>query len=119
MSLLHIVTESEWRSARLTGIHSPVSLQSEGFIHCSTDLQVLATASRWFRGRTDLWLLKLDEQALKPDLIFETPNGYSEAFPHLYAPLLWSSVVGISRFELSKEGEFQLPASWLAPNWDS
>ena len=39
--ILHITSKSEWAAAQTRGEYSAPSLQTEGFIHCSTEDQVL------------------------------------------------------------------------------
>ena len=58
--IYHIARRADWESARTSGLYTADSLATEGFIHCSTARQVLATAQRIFAGRTDLVLIAID-----------------------------------------------------------
>lgn len=53
---------------------APDSLAGEGFVHCSTRAQLLATAERYYPGRTDLRVLQLDPNRLVAELRYESPR---------------------------------------------
>ena len=77
-AILHITTQSAWEDAKRNGSYEPQSLAAEGFIHCSTLRQVVATANAFFRGVTDLVLLVIDESALSAELKYEPPADTAE-----------------------------------------
>ncbi|MGD1844527.1 MAG: DUF952 domain-containing protein [Salibacteraceae bacterium] len=110
--LYHICSFAELITARENGLYHPPSLNREGFIHLSTEKQVLATAQKWFAEQDGLWLLQLDGLPIDA-LIFETPEGYTEAFPHFYAPLSWTLVQHIAPIARNKKGVFEFPTTWL------
>lgn len=92
--ILHITSKAEWLEAQKRGEYVAPSLQSEGFIHCSTEKQVLHVANAFYRGRTDLVLLQIDEAKLNSELKWEPPAGTpapgistSDQFPHIYGPI--------------------------------
>ena len=94
--------------------YAPVSLENEGFIHCSTLAQVIDTANRFYRGQCDLVVLHIDESRLKAELKYEPPtmnHGESagELFPHLYGELNVDAVVRIVELRCEADGSFQLP----------
>jgi len=112
--VFHIAERAAWETcARLAEYRTP-SLESEGFIHCSTRAQVLETASRYYRGRTDLLLLRLDAVRLAPELRYEPPApprpdaGYA-LFPHLYGPLPTEAVLAVHAIEPGPDGSFSWP----------
>jgi uncharacterized protein (DUF952 family) len=81
------------------------SLGTEGFIHCSTENQVLHVANAFYCGRNDLVLLKLDEAKLKPELKWEPPAGLpalgiseSDLFPHIFGPINLTAVASVLDF---------------------
>ena len=97
--ILHITSNTEWLAAKQRGEYVAPSLQSEGFIHCSTEIQVLHVANAFYRGRNDLVLLKLDEAKLNSELKWEPPAGppapgisESDKFPHIYGPINLTAV---------------------------
>lgn len=114
--ILHITSRAEWADAQVRGEYLAPSLQSEGFIHCSTERQVLHVAAAFYRGRTDLVLLVIDESRLTPELKWEPPAGppapgISEAdlFPHVFGPFNLAAVSAVIDFPPSPDGTFSLP----------
>jgi len=112
--ILHITSKKDWADAQAKGEYIAPSLASEGFIHCSTHKQALHVANAFYRGRTDLVLLVVDESRLKPELKWEPPAGppadnISEAdlFPHLYGPLNLDAVVSVLDFQPDSDGGWQ------------
>ena len=115
--ILHITSKKEWLEAQTRGEYIAPSLATEGFIHCSTEKQVLHVANAFYRGQNDLVLLKLDEAKLKPELKWEPPTGGpalgisdSDKFPHIFGPINLTAVASVLDFEPdSASGTFSLP----------
>jgi len=111
--ILHITSRAEWLEAQSRGEYIAPSLQSEGFIHCSTEKQVLHVANAFYSGRTDLVLLKIDEAKLNSELKWEPPAGPpapghfpSDLFPHIYGPINLAAVVSAPYFMPDSSGEW-------------
>jgi uncharacterized protein (DUF952 family) len=92
--LLHIATPDEWAAAQRSGLVSPPSLASEGFVHCSTRAQLPGTLERHFRGAGPVVVLRLDAAAVAADLRWEEGHP-GESFPHVYAPIPVAAVVAV------------------------
>ena len=114
--ILHITSRAEWQAAQDNGEYTAPSLKSEGFIHCSTEAQVVHVANAFYRGRNDLALLVLDETGLSSELRWEPPAGppaagisASDLFPHIYGPINLEAVVRILELEPDSAGTFSLP----------
>ena len=106
--LLHITTRAQWDRARFAGVYRGDTLDSEGFIHCSTPEQVAAVATARFRGRDDLVLLCIDSSRVQAPVQFDTiPTG--ERFPHIYGPLNADAVTRTVPFPPGDDGSFELP----------
>jgi uncharacterized protein (DUF952 family) len=106
--IYHITTQKEWVAAKTAGVYSPPSLKVEGFIHCATEAQVMQIANFYFRGRTDLVLLEIDESQLGRALRWEKNGPYE--FPHVYGPIATDLVARIAPLEAASErGEFENP----------
>ena len=105
--ILHITTRSHWQKAQQEGIYRAESLETEGFIHCSTPAQVMATANKFFHGQTDLVLLSIESDRVQPEIRYETAHG--ELFPHLYGALNVDAVMQAIDFEPNTDGNFALP----------
>lgn len=115
--ILHITSKQEWSDAQVKGEYTAPSLASEGFIHLSTDKQVVNVANAFYRGRTDLVLLTVDESRLKPEVKWEPPAGpaadnisQADLFPHVYGPLNLDAVASVLDFQPDPAaGTFTLP----------
>lgn len=89
---------------------APTSLQAEGFVHCSTREQLLATAERYFAGVDGLRVLELDPSRLASELKYEESTG-GELFPHIYGPINADAVVGEAVLE-RRDGRFVWPSAF-------
>jgi uncharacterized protein (DUF952 family) len=115
--ILHITSRAEWNDAQAQGEYIAPSLQTESFIHCSTEKQALHVANAFYGGRTDLVLLVIDEAKLKPELKWEAPAGppapgisESDLFPHIYGPINLDAVASVSDLKVDPaSGTFSLP----------
>jgi uncharacterized protein (DUF952 family) len=116
--ILHILRRYEWEESLRLGTYQPPSIAAEGFIHCSTIHQVIDTANAFFRGATDLLILRIDERKLSSPLKFEAPatpgdSRTRESFPHIYGPLNLDAVIYAIEFPCEADGSFQLPEMLL------
>lgn len=116
--IYHLSDRAAWDVAQARGKYSAPSLESEGFIHCSTSDQVEGVANDFFRGEADLLLLCIDENKLHAELRREAPAhpkpldvsrvNTDRLFPHLYGVLNLDAVVAV--YELSeRDAGFALP----------
>jgi uncharacterized protein (DUF952 family) len=103
-TILHITTDAAWADAQRDGQLVAPSLAQEGFIHCSTEAQVVATADRIFRGSGDLLLLEVDPARLTAPLKWERATDVGEEFPHIYGPLNAEAVVGTRALREGADG---------------
>jgi|ERR1700677_996429 len=114
--IFHIAVRGEWDAAARDVGYMPPSLTAEGFIHCSTREQVIVTANLFYRGRSDLVLLVIDENLLAAPLRYETPPGKNDvraalSFPHIYGPLNLNAVISAERLPCTADGSFALPSN--------
>ncbi len=120
--ILHLTTRPAWEQAQAAGVYRGDTLDSQGFIHCSTAYQMTGVANRFFRGQTGLVLLCIETEKVKPQVIFEHPihpapgkvEPGSEQFPHIYGPLNLDAVVQVLDFPPNLDGTFTLPAELRA-----
>lgn len=111
--LFHITQQSTWQAAQATGQYQSDSLEQEGFIHLSTDAQVIETAHRFYAGQLGLVLLEIDAERLDAPLRYdEVPNH--GVFPHLYGVLNLNAVVQVWPFRPQADGSFIWPGSHTA-----
>jgi len=112
--ILHIAHRNEWEASDSTGYYKPPSLNSDGFIHCSTIEQTVDTANQYYADQQDLVLLFIDERKTKAEVKYEAPACVSDQrvtslFPHIYGPLNTTAVVRVVEFVPDADGKFKLP----------
>ena len=115
--IYHITSRSAWSAARQSGEYRAESLESEGFIHCSTSTQVLPVVEKYYQGQRDLLLLMIEPALLASDLKWEPPSGGApppgvpdgDLFPHIYGPINLNAVVKAVDLESNPDGHYSLP----------
>jgi uncharacterized protein (DUF952 family) len=115
--IFHITHRKDWKTAQDKGEYIVDSLQTEGFIHCSTLAQVLPVAEKFYKGQDSLVLLLIEPSLLSSDLKWEAPSGGTpppgvpegDPFPHIYGPINLDAVVSVIDFIRDTNGEFQIP----------
>lgn len=92
MPIFHITTAADADRLQVDGVLEPPSLAAEGFVHCSTEAQVVATTAKWFAPDAELVLVELDPERLDAEVRW--PEVYSgQRFPHVHGPLRAEAVV--------------------------
>jgi len=110
--ILHLAEAREWEATPPDGPYVPGAFAVDGFVHCSTAEQLPGTAERFYRGRHDLVLLVLDEDALGPLVRWEPPapdDGSGRRFPHVYGPIPRRAVLAALPFRPGPDGRFPPP----------
>jgi uncharacterized protein (DUF952 family) len=112
--IYHITSLRGWREAHQGGEYRAESLETEGFIHCSTNTQVLSVAEKYYKGQRGLLLLTIDPSLLSSDLKWEPPSGGTppgvpegELFPHIYGPINLESIVKVFDLEANLDGKYK------------
>lgn len=82
--IYHITTKEQWQQALLAGYYLAPSLQTEGFIHCSTALQVQGVLERYFKQQDNLLKLTIETPKLSSTLQYDFSPSVNEYFPHVY-----------------------------------
>lgn len=118
--ILHITERTAWERAVEKGEYRTESLETEGFIHCSTVVQVLRVANNFYKGQQNLALLVIERKKVSSPLKYEPPShpgdqGLSaldtlDLFPHIYGPLNIDAVLMVVDFPPNADGSFSLPA---------
>ena len=104
--IYHITTSAAWEASRALGAYEGDSLNSEGFIHCSTVRQVASVANAIFRGVEGLVVLHIEESRLASPLKYENLEGGGDLFPHLYGPIDADAVVRVTPLAAGPDSEF-------------
>jgi uncharacterized protein (DUF952 family)/heme-degrading monooxygenase HmoA len=76
-TLVHMAVPGDWAAAQAAGEYRMstrgVTLEQEGFIHCSFDHQLQGTANRFYADVDELVLLRIDPSALGSEVVVEPP----------------------------------------------
>ncbi|HYN93633.1 MAG TPA: DUF952 domain-containing protein [Pilimelia sp.] len=111
--LLHITERTTWEAALRTGSYRTstrgVSLDEQGFIHCSLPHQLRAVAEYVYGDADDLVVLVIDSERLGAPVRYETPEPGAEKYPHVYGAVPTSAVSKVVPVEHDAEGRMLLP----------
>ncbi|WP_088240841.1 DUF952 domain-containing protein [Calothrix rhizosoleniae] len=105
--ILHITQKQQWEQAEKIGIYRGDTLDTEGFIHCSTPKQVIPVANRFFLHQQGLVILFIDSDRVEAEILYEEAEK-QENFPHIYGALNISAVLNVLDFPVGDNGYFQL-----------
>jgi uncharacterized protein (DUF952 family) len=103
--LYHITHPETLKTGQGEGGFGEASLESEGFIHCSFENQMIQTANRFYRGQNNLLILKIDPKKLKSEVRLE-PAENGEQFPHIYGRINLDAIVSVLPFNPEPDGQF-------------
>jgi uncharacterized protein (DUF952 family) len=89
--ILHLALPDDWAAAfaggRYTTSTRGVTLEQQGFIHCSTHDQLEGTANRFYADLDQLVVLTIDPLLVPSPIVFEPGADLDVLFPHIYGPL--------------------------------
>ena len=112
--IYHIAYPADWAAAQRDGEYLTSSrgltLAEEGFIHASTAEQLAGVANAFYAGDEDLLVLVIDEERLRPEVVYEDVPGMTEPFPHIYGPLNVDAVVATRPLTRGTDGRFTFTA---------
>jgi uncharacterized protein (DUF952 family)/nucleoside 2-deoxyribosyltransferase len=96
--IFHLAERSTWALAKNSGSYEnstrDQSLAEVGFIHCSFEQQLSATATRFYADADpDLFVVLVIDPSLLDTLLVVEQAGNGENFPHIYGPLNLEAVV--------------------------
>lgn len=94
--IYHVTTNAQWKDALAKGFFDESSLASEGFIHNSTEAQVSGVLERYYKDKSDLILLHIDESKLEAELRYELAPSINELFPHVFGNINLDAVVKVT-----------------------
>jgi uncharacterized protein (DUF952 family) len=101
--IYHLMTSADWAAAQHAGVLREPSLETEGFIHCSSAEQVEPVANRFYLDAPDLVAVVLDEVAIDVPVRWEppahpdgtAPEPGAPLFPHVYGLIPLRAVVSV------------------------
>ncbi|AFZ31765.1 protein of unknown function DUF952 [Gloeocapsa sp. PCC 7428] len=106
--ILHITQRTQWEAAQKAQIYRSDTLESEGFIHCSTPQQVINVANTFFENQQELVLLCIDSDKVQAEIRYEGVQE-DELFPHIYGALNLDAVFQVIDFHPNQDGTFAFP----------
>ena len=93
--IFHIAFAKNWNAQIDEPEYLSDSLEHEGFIHCSKLEQLPNTLKRFFKGKKDIQILKIDTSLVNVPLIYEAADDGSGFFPHLFGGILKQAIVEV------------------------
>ncbi len=103
-----ISSASDWHTSQIQGVHRSPSLETEGFIHCSTREHILWAANKHYSSKTDLLLIAIDPQKITAPWRFDAVKNTGK-FPHIYGELNIDAAIQWEPFGQDETGGFQFP----------
>ncbi|GAA4953501.1 DUF952 domain-containing protein [Actinoplanes utahensis] len=111
--LLHITERATWEAALESGWYRMstrgVSLEEQGFIHCSLPHQLRAVAEFVYADADDLVVLVIDSETLTAPIEYEAPEPGAEKYPHIYGPIPTTAVREVIPVDHDPDGRMLLP----------
>jgi uncharacterized protein (DUF952 family) len=108
--IYHIAYPADWSAALAAGEYLTSSrsrtLAEEGFIHASSAGQLAGVANAFYADEDDLIVLVVDEDRLRPEVVYEPVPGMAEPYPHIYGPLNVDAVAGTRPLARDADGRF-------------
>ncbi len=101
----HLTPAEAWTASRPDEAYVPVSLETEGFVHCTdgVDAMVAAANRHYADDPRDFVVLTVDLDAL------DVPWRYDDRaspYPHIYGPIPRAAILASSRIERDADGRF-------------
>lgn len=106
--LFHITTEDHWKEYKTNGNYEPESLETKGFIKCSSGNQLEGAANRFFPEKDEILLLVIDVSLIRENIKYEEDDETGEKFPHIYGPLSTNAVIDKIEIKAEDSGKFNI-----------
>lgn len=115
--ILHLTTRDNWHASQQQGFVTAESLATDGFIHCSTEHQILGVANKYYSSSSNMVLLQIDLKNLTAPIKWEPPahidgspaEAHEPLFPHIYGLINIDAVSRVIDFPYDKTGQFAKP----------
>ncbi|ACB52121.1 DUF952-containing protein [Crocosphaera subtropica ATCC 51142] len=117
LMIFHITTSENWEKAKLNNEYKCESLETEGFIHCSRQSQIINIANTFYRHYEQLIILQIAPDKLLSKIKWESPIhpnpnidhkiNNTEKFPHVYGVINLDAVEKIIYLCKNNQGLFE------------
>lgn len=101
--IFHVVKKENWKSQKKDSRYHPESLDSDGFIHCSTGRTIEEVTNRLYKDQDDILLIIINTTLVEPEIRYENSGNSDTKYPHIYGPLNMDAV--IDKIELASEDD--------------
>ena len=109
--IYHICTQDSWNNSQGSPLYQAESLETEGFIHCSTASQVDRVLNTFYRDQKDLVLLIVDPTILVSELKWEPGlDKPDELFPHIFGSINLDAIINVIDIDQDPQGNFSYTA---------
>jgi len=108
MIIFHIIDKNEVQSIQGLRHYKPVSLENEGFIHCSRINQLVRVAQNHYRHSNGIFIMAVESTQAGNPVIFEDLYNLGEKYPHIYGSIEMTAVKNIYPMAETADG-FLLP----------
>ena len=109
MIIIHTVLEDYWNNFIGKELYGTLSLDEDGFIHCSTFDTILDVANSNFKNCEQVLLVCIDTDKVIPEIKWEDSSNCGTKYPHIYGLLNMTAVVDTFKFNKDTDGDFYLP----------
>ncbi|MCZ0702902.1 uncharacterized protein (DUF952 family) [Natronobacillus azotifigens] len=106
MFILHCITKSKWDKAKQSPYYGRESVDTCGFIHCSSIENFWRVASNFKEVEEALLLLCIDTNKVESVIKWEDHDNCGRKYPHIYGELNLDSVVDVLPFLKNGDGDF-------------
>lgn len=118
--IYHLTTGDAWSTR--SNNYAPASLESDGFIHCSTLHQLTSVANSYYRDVSDVLVLVIRTAKLTSDVRWEPPSHPDGSpvelvyllYPHIYGEINTDAVVEVADMTRDSHGRYRLPPQLIA-----
>ena len=110
--IYHMLPAAIWEAQSADVPYEGDTLATEGFIHCTSERELLIKVANNFYRETagPFVILYLDEAAIDAEVRWEAAGMHT--FPHIYGPLNLNAVIKVISFPQGADGVFQMPIEW-------
>jgi uncharacterized protein (DUF952 family) len=100
--IYHVTNRALWEKALLKGMYAHPSLETEGFIHTSTEQQLMETLALHFTDVKEVWVLHIVEKRLKNKIKWEPAR--EQLFAHIYGQIPLEAIEDVSFLLKNEQG---------------
>ncbi|RYU10051.1 DUF952 domain-containing protein [Nocardioides iriomotensis] len=97
--IFHVTTAADWATAQAAGAYTlstrGVTLEQEGYVHCSNEEQWPVIRDRFYADLDDVVLLVVDPARLSSPVVVEQLGDADAPYPHVYGPIDLDAVVEV------------------------